>query len=469
MENIKSNLSIKVPAKASVWYIASGALARGIGALTTPIFTRLLTPSEYGIYPLYNTWLGVLSVLVTLELTGSVIYRGFQKYGDDKEKFTSAALGLLGVVFVGFCTVYFAFYGFLREFTGLNLTVTLFMFAEIFGTAIVSLYLARARYEYKYKAVALINLSSAVLSPALAVVLILVFSLGGEARIFASSTVALLISVPVAIMIIKRSDKLYSGEIWRYLLRRAIPLLPHYFATALILKAGEISIGHTHGTGALGKYSIAMSVGMIMTVVTVGLLSALTPWIMRKIREGSMGIIRDFLFSISKALALLSLGVLAIAPEVMSFLAAEGFRDALPAVYPLEIAVILSFLSGAIMSGCAYYEKNWLSSLPSILAALVSVILSLFVLPNIDYRFAGVFALISYLVLMLLISFVFKRLSGEYPIHLKKGAVLLLLTVGYAALLFVFRGVFLSRLFLALPLALLLILCARDILKMIRE
>lgn len=469
MENIKRNITLRVPAKASVWYIVSGAVARGIGALSTPIFTRMLTPGEYGLYPLYNTWIGVLSVLVTLEITGSAIYRGFQKYGERKDDFTSAALGLLGTVFVGFCAVYFAFYSFLGQATGLSISITLFMFAQIFGASVISLYLAKARYEYKYKSVAALNLVNAIAVPLTAIGLILLFNIRAEARIYASSSITLLITVPIITMMLRRSDKLYSREIWRYLLKRSIPLLPHYFATALILKAGEISIGRSHGTESLGMYSIGVSVGMILTVVTVGLLSALSPWIMRKIREGAIDKMRDFLFSITKALALLSLFILAIAPEIMSFLAAEGFREALPSVYPLEIAVILSFLSGAIMSGCAYYEKGALCSLPSIVAALVSVIFSLFVLPSVDYRFAGVFALISYLILALLTCLIFKRLSGEFPIHLKKGAVILLLTVAYAALLFVFREVFISRIFLSLPLLPLIILSARDILGMIRE
>ena len=469
MENIKRSITLKVPAKASVWYIASGAIARGIGALSTPIFTRLLTPAEYGLYPLYNTWLGVLSVLVTLEVTGSAIYRGFQRYGDKKDEFTSSALGLIGAVFVGFCAVYFAFYGFLGRLTGLDVRITILMFAQILGTAVISLYLARARYEYKYKAVAALNMISALIIPLSAVALILLLGIKAESRIYASSLVTLLIALPLGFAIIKRSDKLYSRDTWRYLLGRSIPLLPHYFATALILKAGEISIGRAHGTAALGRYSIATSVGMIMTVVTIGLTSALSPWIIRKIRDGEIDKMRNFLFAITKALALISLGVLAIAPEILSFLAAEGFREALPAVYPLEIGVILSFLSGAVMSASTYYERGGLTSLSSIAAALVSVALSVFVLPRVDYRFAGIFALASYVILFIFTSLIFKKLSGEYPINIKKGTVTLLLTVAYAALLFLFRGVLISRIFLALPLVPLLILSARDIWEMIRE
>ena len=469
MENIKKQPILKIPAKASIWYIASGGVARAIGALSTPIFTRLLTPAEYGLYPLYNTWIGVLSVLVTLELTGSAIYRGFQKYGEQKDDFTTATLGLLGVIFSIFCALYFAFYTLLGDFTGLNLRVSIFMFAQIFGNAVISLYLAKARFEYKYKAVAALNLASALITPFSAVALILVTNIRAEARIYASAFITIFTAIGVAILILRGSEKLYQKDMWRYILGRSIPMLPHYFATALILKAGEISIGRSHGTEALGKYSIAVSIGMILTIVTGGLLSALSPWIIRKIRAGGIDKIREFLLLVTRTLALISLLILALAPELLAFLAADGFRSALPAIYPLEIAVILSFLSGAIISACAYYERGGMTALPSITSAIVSILLAFLVLPRVDYRLAGVFALVCYAIMTMLAALVFKRLSGEYPINLKKSSGILLLTIAYATVLFMFKGVLLSRIFLSLPLVPLLLFCARDIWVKIKE
>ena len=211
-----------------------------------------------------------------------------------------------------------------------------------------------------------------------------------------------------------------------------------------------------------------MSIGMLLTIVTGGVTSALSPWIIRKLSEGSVDKVRSFLLLATKALVIVALGVLAIAPELLAFLAHENFRSALPAIYPLEISVVCAFISGAIMSGCVYYENGVSTSLPAIVSAAVSIALSFLVLPNIDYRFAGLFALISYLTLTITTATVFKRLSGEYPIDLKKTVAILGLTAAYALVLFIFRTVLLSRLFLALPLIPLFILSGRDILKMIK-
>ena len=469
LENARKFTALRVPAKATVWYIGSSAAARIIGALSSPIFTRLLSAEEFGLFPLYSSWIGVLSVLVTLEITGNVIYRGFQEHEDEKDEFATATLGLIGALFVGFCALYFAFYRFIENFIGLSLRISIFMMLEIFGAAVISLYLAKAKFEYKYKAVSALNIISAVMIPFSAVLVILLTEIRAEARIYVSSLITLAIAIPIIFIIVKGVDKLYSPKIWKYLLGRSIPLLPHYFAAALILRAAEISIGRSHGTAALGQYSLAMSVGMIITVVTGGILSALAPWMMRKIREGGIQRIREFLLLLTRALGLLALLILAAAPEILNFLAADGFRNALPSVYPLEIAAIFSFLSGAIMSACTYYKRGGMSSVSSVIAAAVSVTLAFLVLPRIDYRWAGMFALISYLVLTLLSSLIFKRLSGEFPIDLKRTSLIFIFCVVYAAILYMFRGAIISRIFLSLPILALLLISSKEIYEKIRE
>ncbi len=469
MENIKKPSAIRVPAKASIWYIASSALSRSIGVMGTPIFTRLLTPTEYGLFPLYNTWLGIFTVIITLELTNGIIYRGFQKYEDRMSEFVSSAFGLFTAIFICFCTLYFAFSRFLNQITGLSTFITFLMFMQIFANTTIAFYMAKAKYEYKYKNVALLNILSSLGIPLVSILLVLAANIRSEARIIGSALVLILIALPIGYSILKSSGKLFDLDIWKFLLKSNLPLIPHYLSMALILRIGEITVGRIHGTEALGKYSVALSVGMSLTVITNGLLSALTPWILRKLRSGDTQKIRDLLLMLTKGLSALSLLILAFAPEVISVLTPEAFRSALPAVYPLEIAVVPMFLSNVLVSGEMYYEKSAISALPSIISAVISTVLSLLVLPKTDYRFVSLFVLISYIILAVLNALTFKRMSGEAPIHVKKSSFVFLLTVLYASLMFLFRKIFMSRVILVLPVIPILLILGRDIWREIRE
>ena len=444
-------------------------IARSVGALGTPIFTRLLTPTEYGLFPLYNTWLSVITVIVTLELTGGVIYRGLQRYSGNKEKFLSSAFGLFLCIFTLFCALYFAFSGVINKITGLGTLITSLMLAQIFANTVIAFYTARARYEYRYKSVAFLSLISSLGIPFVSVLLITVGNVRAEARIIGSCVTLSLIAIPLIIEILRSSRRLFDKDTWGFLLRFNLPLLPHYLSMALILRVGEITVGRFFGTEALGRYSVAISLGMSMTVITNGIISALSPWLLRKTAAKETEKIRDLLLILTKALCILCLVILAFAPELLGIITPPEFHSALPAVYPLELSVIPMFLSGALVSCEMYYEKSATSAIPSIICAALSTLLSLTVLPRVDYRFVSIFVLASYLLLSFLNTLTFKKLSGDTPLHVRKSAVSFALTIGYAALLFLFRDVFLSRAVLVLPLLPTGFVLGRDIWTRIRE
>lgn len=54
---------------------------KGIGFITVPIFTRILTLSDYGIVTTYNSWVSIISMFISLAL-----YMGIRLSFVDYEK-----------------------------------------------------------------------------------------------------------------------------------------------------------------------------------------------------------------------------------------------------------------------------------------------------------------------------------------------------------------------------------------------
>ena len=469
LERIKKAPLIKTPAKASIWYIASSALQRSIGVVGTPIFTRLLTPEEYGLYPLYNTWLAIITVIVTLEITGGIALRGIQKFYDRRSDYIAASVGLIGVVFIIVSILYFSFSNYVNKITGLTTFITSVMLVQIFANSIINLYSQLCKYSYRYKSVALINITSSLGIPFIAVMFTVTTRLRAESRILGSAIITLLIAVPVLIALLKRSLNVFDIKIWRFLLKSSVPLLPHYLSLAVILRVGEITVGRVHGREALGRYSVAISLGMSLTMITGGLISAVSPWMLRRIKAAEIGRIRDLLLLLTRGLCLLCLLILAVVPETVKIITPPDYHSCLPAVYPLALSAIPMFLSNAVLQGEMYYERNAVSSLPSLAAAGVSSLLSFAVLPFIDYRYVSVFVLLSYITLLALNILIFKRLSGEYPISFKPTAVTYMLCTAYAGLLCLFRESVISRIILAVPLLPMALAVGIKVYEVIRE
>ena len=85
-----SNVAIK----AALWFTICNLLQKGITMISMPIFTRLLSTEQYGVLTIYNSWYSIISIIVTLNLAGGVIFNAMTKYEDDKDRFISSMQGL---------------------------------------------------------------------------------------------------------------------------------------------------------------------------------------------------------------------------------------------------------------------------------------------------------------------------------------------------------------------------------------
>lgn len=58
--------------KAGTFYLVGNVFNKGIAFLTVPVFTRILSTSDYGIVTTYNSWIGILSMIMGFALHMSI-------------------------------------------------------------------------------------------------------------------------------------------------------------------------------------------------------------------------------------------------------------------------------------------------------------------------------------------------------------------------------------------------------------
>ena len=91
MKNLLSYYNnLSEPIKATLWFTISSIIQKGIALLSTPIFTRLLTTEEYGVYSVYQSWYSILLIFATLNLYAGVYNNGMTKWPDKRQEYTSS-------------------------------------------------------------------------------------------------------------------------------------------------------------------------------------------------------------------------------------------------------------------------------------------------------------------------------------------------------------------------------------------
>ena len=107
-----SELQNKKALKSGVWYIFGNFVLKGIGFLTTPFFTRLMTKEDIGDFANLLTWVGVLSIVFTFDLYSSITVARFD-YKEDLNEYIASNLLLGSGITLFFFAVVFPFRSYL--------------------------------------------------------------------------------------------------------------------------------------------------------------------------------------------------------------------------------------------------------------------------------------------------------------------------------------------------------------------
>ena len=276
---------IPVQMKASFWFLISSFLQKGITALTTPIFTRLLSPDEYGVFNVFNSWMGIISVFITLNLSYAVYSQGLIKFSDKRDLFSSSLQGLTLTMVFCWTAIYLLFREFWNHIFNLTTVQMLAMLVMIWTTAVFNFWAWEQRVLYKYKALVIITLLISVAKPLIGVIFVILAEDKVTARILGLVLVELIGYTGLFIVQMKRGKKFFSARFWKYALMYNLPLIPHYLSQTVLSSADRIMIKDMVGESEAGIYSLAYSISLIMTLFSTALMQTISPFIYQKIKD----------------------------------------------------------------------------------------------------------------------------------------------------------------------------------------
>ncbi|MBQ7374911.1 MAG: oligosaccharide flippase family protein [Clostridia bacterium] len=364
----RSGEGIRLPAKASFYYIASTVIGKGASVLLTPIFTRAMSAGEFGAYSYYISVLSVVILLSGVFLSPTVIYSGLGKFKDEKSGFENSSIMLTAVITTAICLVLFTFNGVF----GVDRRLVAFIYLQILFDSVVTAELLSGKFSYDYTKVVTINLVSAFLSPIISLFLIFRYGMGAEGRILG----LLLTSGALALgLLFLRfgSIKIPKRSHTAYLLRNSVPLFPGMLARASMGWSDKLIINGRLGATALAKYSVAHTVGMALFGIIGALSSAINPWMVRKLSAREEERIFPVIKNLSEAISFASVFIMGLAPEIFAFLAPESYRDYTLAILPFALSTAPYFLFGAASVFITFSEKTRFISFASLLGAALNL------------------------------------------------------------------------------------------------
>ena len=428
----KAIKKINLPSRASIGYIGAGIVGKTVGILTTPIFTSLIDKEGYGLLTLYMSILGASTIIISSVTSSGAIYRGFKQFGKKINEYTSSALAVSFAFSLLICILLFTFI----DFLGLKRSLMLPLCLQIFCDTAIGVILSRSRFGYRYLQVILCTLISSVLPPLISIFYLTRYGGGYEIKIYTLLIVSLIIAITLLAREILYGFKI-SFKMCRDLIKKALPFLPKSISSALLSGADKLFISSILGYAALAKYSVAHSVGIALQFIVSASSSALGPWMTRRLDAKDEGRIREVLGLIFSILCATGLGIAAIAPEAIDFLAPKDYTEASYAVTPIALSVPIAFLCYALSISLVNFGKGRFSAVASIIGSFSCVAFNMILIPYFGFIGAGCALLLSEGITLLLSLYFAKNVNAECVIPKKwYNTYILSLLVGVGIMLF---------------------------------
>lgn len=410
MQLINKYKSLSQPLKASIWFTICSFLQKGIQFITAPIFTRILSPEDFGTVNVYNSWFQILLIVASLNLFQGVFNVGMIKFEENQYKYMSCSQCISILSTLIFFLVYILFPNFWNNIFQLPSILMIAMFVHILIYPSLQYWSGHQRFNYKYRMLIFVTLLISILEPLLNIVAIKTSQYKAPAKILSSVLVQGIIGIVFLVYILYKGKTFYDKIYWSHILRFAIPLIPHYLASTVLASSDRIIIDKLCGSSYVGIYSIGYTISLALTIINTSINNSFIPWTFKKMKSKEYNQISPASNIILIVIGVISVCLIILTPELVRIIAPVEYYDAIWVIPPVAMSVLFMFMYNLFGNIEFYFEANKFITLSSVLVAILNIVLNYWFIPIFGYIAAAYTTLVSYILFSVFHYLFMKRL-----------------------------------------------------------
>ena len=405
MENKSSGKAVK----AGVGYTIGNVLVRGISFLSLPIFSRIMTTDQFGVYNVFVSYEAILYVVIGCAIHSSMQSANieFKNRIDDYASSVSLIYILNAVVLLA---VVQAFGGTLSQLLDFDKVILCLLVLYSLGSAILALYNNRISISYDYKRYLMIALFNAVGNVLLS--LLLMFTVFSDrrdyGRIIGSTGTLFIISILILSFLYRKEKPKFNKIYWKFALKYSLPIVPHGISQVLLAQFDRIMIRALVNNAAAGIYSLAGNIKLVLTIITESVTTAWRTWFYSEMNQGNIKLIQEKAIQVSGLFVIFAVGLMAISPEMIFILGGKEYARGRFVAIPMIMDAFILFLYNVIVQSEYYSRKTVYIMFGTMIAAAINIITN-YIFINlygfIAAAYTTLFSYICYLILHIVISY----------------------------------------------------------------
>lgn len=403
--------NMSAPVKAAFWFTICSFLQRGISMITTPIFTRLLSTKDYGLYSTYLSWETVLLMLVTLSLYKAIMNL-YVKY-ENQEAILSNICALELVLSLIWAVIGYIFRKQIGQLLGLSTVLVGCLFVTFIFQSVFQCWSLYKRYVYDYRTLILVTLFSTIGSAMLGVIAVFFVNATAEARAVSNTIVVAFIGLILYISVFRKGKTFYNKKVWGFAMGFCIPLMPHYLSEFVLQSSDKIMINYLCGSSDVAIYSVAYSAGSLINLVTNAVNSTFAPYQYQKIKSKEYQVLakraNQVLFFVGTMLA----GIMFFSREIVLIFGGIKYLESVDVIIPICLGVYFNYMFQLFARVQEYYEHKLTVVIPSILCAILNLLLNYIFIRLCGYQAAAYTTFFCYALFCLIHYYFYRKVCNE--------------------------------------------------------
>jgi O-antigen/teichoic acid export membrane protein len=422
-------------ASGSVLYGLGGVLVRGVSFLLLPLYTRILTPEDYGQIAVCTAIVAVLGALLPLGLTGALTAVFFQDANEEARRrrvgtlWTTVVLGSLAGALLcelagpavfewAFASLPYAPLGRLAVWTA---------FWNSVATIPLTMCQVLERPRLYVTATGLVGL----LNGLLVVAFVAGFGWGAFGYLFGTLAAAAIFGgIAIAAIALYARPRIDPGVL-KGALVYGLPLVPHSVAGWLLGTSDRVILERFVSLPSLGIYSLAAQLALLMSVAAAAANAAWVPFVFRSTvesQDGAAARVTPLVTAFVSTMSIVAVALALVLPPGLRVIVDQAFHGAAVFV-PL---LVIGFWLQAVYFVPANFlfvagRTMWLP-VATVLGGVAGVAFNLMLVPRLGIGAAAFGAVLANLIMCLIVAIVAARVY-PFPYERRLATVLAAATV----------------------------------------
>lgn len=394
-------------------YLSTRIATQAISFISIPLVTRLLSPDEYGTYNVFLSYIGIFSVVLTLNLSSSV-GRYFYENKDDFNSFVGTVILVTTIQLAVSTVIFVSVLDKLSASFALPAGLIMMMPIVTFIILVDSLFQQIYQGLKESKKIAVVTIWRTYLTFGLGIVIVLLLASNRyRGLIWGQIIVGLVISAYLLRQMRPYISWKFEARHLRYIFSYSIPLIPYTLSGVILDQFDRIMINSYSGSASAGLYSFAYNIGMLLSVFSGALYQAWMPnyfEYMNKKDFSSLDLNAERMFRI---ILLAAAFLMFFGQNIGQLLAGRNYHESLHIVPVIVLGYVFYAIFPLYAWSMGYgYRTVWVSVIV-LAAGIVNILLNRIFIPRYGYEAAAYATLVSFILMAFMAWF-----ANRFLLHL---------------------------------------------------